>query len=232
MNTNINALCIDLYNPGESETCQLNLEMPSKCPHCETAYALQPEVSVYYESDNSTPQAYSIFFCPNCEECFFVSYLIPGYMEDSVGVIQEIFPIAKHTSTFSEEILSLSPDFVKIFNQAEQAENQNLHDICGIGYRKSLEFLVKDYCIKIHPDKQSTIESLPLAKCISDYIDNEKISTLAKVSAWIGNDETHYTRKHQNYNIQDLKKFIKAMVAYIEYELTFTEAFELLSNPR
>lgn len=172
------------------------------------------------------------FFCPNCEECFFVSYLIPGYMEDSVGVIQEIFPIAKHTSTFSEEILSLSPDFVKIFNQAEQAENQNLHDICGIGYRKSLEFLVKDYCIKIHPDKQSTIESLPLAKCISDYIDNEKISTLAKASAWIGNDETHYTRKHQNYNIQDLKKFIKAMVAYIEYELTFTEAFELLSNPR
>lgn len=73
---------------------------------------------------------------------------------------------------------------------------------------------------------------LMLGKCITDYIDNEKIKTLAKASAWLGNDETHYVRKHQNYNVQDLKRFIKATVAYIEYELSFTEAFDLLKNPQ
>lgn len=79
-----------------------------------------------------------------------------------------------------------------------------------------MEFLVKDYAISIHPEHKSQIESSQLARCIADFIDNEKIKTLAKASAWLGNDETHYIRKHQNHNIQDLKRFIKATVAYIE----------------
>ena len=71
-----------------------------------------------------------------------------------------------------------------------------------------------------------------LSKCITNYVDNEKIKTLAKASAWIGNDETHYVRKHQDYNVQDLKRFIKATVAYVEYELSFTEALDFLNNPQ
>ena len=105
-----------------------------------------------------------------------------------------------------------------------------LTELCGIGYRKALEFLVKDYAISIHPEHKSQIESSQLARCIADFIDNEKIKTLAKASAWLGNDETHYIRKHQNHNIQDLKRFIKATVAYIDSEFSFTEAFEFLNN--
>ena len=93
-----------------------------------------------------------------------------------------------------------------------------------------MEFLVKDYAISSHPELEEQIESSMLGKCITDYVDNEKIKTLARASAWLGNDETHYV--HQNYNVQDLKRFIKATVAYIEYELSFTEAFDLLKNPQ
>ena len=93
-----------------------------------------------------------------------------------------------------------------------------------------MEFLVKDYAISSHPKCQEQIESSLLSKCITDYIDNEKIKTLAKASAWIGNDETHYVRKHQDYNVQDLKRFIKATVAYIESELSFAEAFDFLNG--
>ena len=82
--------------------------------------------------------------------------------------------------------------------------------------------------IPLHTRKLSSF----LGNCINDFIDNEKIKTLAKASAWLGNDETHYTRKHQNYNVQDLKRFIKATVAYIECELSFTEAFDFLNNPQ
>ena len=75
-------------------------------------------------------------------------------------------------------------------------------------------------------------ESSFLGNCISTYIDNEKIKTLATASTWLGNDETHYIRKNQNYNLQDLKRFIDTLVAFIEYELNYKEATDFLSNPR
>lgn len=142
------------------------------------------------------------------------------------------YPTPSETTSFSKEISMLTPKFIEIYQQAEKAENSGLTELCGIGYRKALEFLVKDYAISNHPNSKEQIESFMLGKCITDYIDNEKIKTLAKASAWLGNDETHYVRKHQNYNVQDLKRFIKATVAYIEYELSFTEAFDLLKNPQ
>ena len=91
----------------------------------------------------------------------------------------------------------------------------------------------KSIIIKL-PDKCPCcgIESASLSACISTYINNEKIKTLARASAWIGNDETHYVRKHQNYNVQDLKRFINTVVAFIEYEHNYTEALNLLSDPQ
>lgn len=74
-----------------------------------------------------------------------------------------------------------------------------------MGYRKSLEFLIKDYAIAFHPDKETDIVKSQLSPCINEYIDNKRIKSLATASAWIGNDETHYTRKHEDYNVEHLK---------------------------
>ena len=46
---------------------------------------------------------------------------------------------------FSEEIEKISPAFVNIYNQAYAAEQLQLDEISGVGYRKALEFLIKDY---------------------------------------------------------------------------------------
>lgn len=217
---------------NEQITYKISIDLPSKCPCCKTAYASLPETTTFYEYDNQDAKAYCVFFCPVCEECFFVSYDLISCPDDMVGVQHEIFPLQQESTVFSNGIATLSSSFVKIYQQAEQAENQNLHDICGMGYRKALEFLIKDYAVSLNPDRQSEIESAFLGDCISTYIGNEKIKTLAKASAWIGNDETHYVRKHQDYNVQDLKRFIGTVVAFIEYELNYAEAFKLLSNPR
>lgn len=48
---------------------------------------------------------------------------------------------------FSDIINEISPGFVKIYNQAHEAEIRLLDDIVGGGYRKALEFLIKDICI-------------------------------------------------------------------------------------
>lgn len=123
----------------------------------------------------------------------------------------------------------MSAEFVSVFNQTEIAEAQNLNDICGMGYRRALEFLVDAYIRKNRPAE--TIDAnLPLSKKIRDYIDNEQIKTLAQKSAWLGNDATHIINKHPDRNIQDIKKFIKAMTTMIEAEFAYEDASTIERN--
>ena len=135
--------------------------------------------------------------------------------------------------------LNLDPNNTNDKSLKFQVQLPNKCPLCSTAYSSkpvSSWFFKNDlgvvdlYAISIHPEHKSQIESSQLARCIADFIDNEKIKTLAKASAWLGNDETHYIRKHQNHNIQDLKRFIKATVAYIDSEFSFTEAFEFLNN--
>lgn len=125
---------------------------------------------------------------------------------------------------FSAYISDLSPQFVEIYHQSENAEAIGLNQISGMGYRKALEFLVKDYAIHKNSDKKNEIEKAFLSACIKNYIENPKIQTLAEKSVWLGNNETHYVKEHMDRNVSDLKIFIKACANYIEMDLTVEDA--------
>ncbi len=203
---------------------------PRRCPMCNTGTDAQV-LSAYSVERNAGNYVFILFFCHHCETCFIGAYQCYNPQSrcrnelDLIG----LSPRSEDISTFSEQIEALSPKFVEIYNQSEKAETWGLNEICGIGYRKSLEFLVKDFAIFISLEDEDIIKSKPLSPCISEHIDNKRIQSLAKASAWIGNDETHYTRKHENYNISHLKAFIQAMVSFIDSELSYIAAEQLLS---
>lgn len=86
--------------------------------------------------------------CPNetCNKYFILS-------QDGNGRFTKVEPNSNPNSkVFSEIINSISPQFVLIYNQAYYAEQTNLDQICGVGYRKALEFLIKDYLISKETD--------------------------------------------------------------------------------
>ena len=95
--------------------------------------------------------------------------------------------------------------------------------IAGCGFRKSIEFLVKDYLIYLNPQKEENIKNEFLGASIKK-LENPKIQTLAEKATWIGNDETHYVSKHDNLNINDMKNFIIILCNYIEMEETYKKA--------
>src|SRR4029077_20095301 len=97
--------------------------------------------------------------------------------------------------TFSPTILKISPDFCEIFNQAQKTEQQQWGMVAGPGYRKALEFLVKDYLRGLDPTKKEIIQATILGNLIANNIGHPKIKAMAIRAAWLGNDETHYLRK-------------------------------------
>lgn len=85
------------------------------------------------------------------------------------------------------------------------------------GYRKALEFLIKDCLISINPDEREKIEKLWLGEAIKK-IGNKNIQICAERAAWLGNDEIHYLRVWADKDIEHLKDLIDLTVGWIEAE--------------
>ena len=105
--------------------------------------------------------------------------------------------------------------FAEIYRQALTAEFDGLTEIAGMGYRRAFEFLVKDLAISDHPTEKAEIMKLLLAPVIKQYFPADYWPMMER-AAWLGNDETHYERKHPDYDIQDLKRIIAFVITDID----------------
>lgn len=209
---------------------QTTMSLSPSCPIC--GVSLNPDllyaVVLTNEEDEDLNKAFVLNYCPKCDECFISKHT---YNSDTdVYEYKSSAPVTFFQQSFSTEIEHLSPDFVSIYNDSLHAESLGMTSICGMGYRKALEYLVKDFAISVNPDSEDAITNSPLSQCIDKYIDNPRLQSLAKASAWLGNDETHYIKKHPQYGTNELKAFINAFVTFIDADLAYKKAQSLLSS--
>jgi hypothetical protein len=188
---------------------------PDHCPICLRAIDPVDATSPWMRPDERLE---IVFRCPKQEcECHFVARYRPRPNTKTQTPLFD-FSEAVPASENSENIQKISPDFIKVYREAEEAELRNLKLVCGPGYRKALEFLIKDYIIRLKPEEAEKIKNLPLSNCISVFVQNDKVKEVAKRAAWLGNDETHYLRKWEDRDVKDLKNLIKLTVYWIEME--------------
>ncbi|WP_044213367.1 DUF4145 domain-containing protein [Flammeovirga sp. OC4] len=192
---------------------------PNECPFCHKA------ITPNFLFGHKNGQILEVFAtCPDhdCAKSFVAYYNNSGSYWTFNGVTSKGEIIGRE---FSDTINEISPSFTIIYNQSFAAEQQNLSEICGVGYRKALEFLIKDYAIRNFPDKKDEIEKKLLGKCINDYIDDNRIKSVSKRAVWLGNDETHYVRKWEGKNLTDMKKLIDLTLHWVEM-VALTDSFE------
>lgn len=210
----------------------VHFEDISYCPICNSQIS-----PIYLSSEcHLDKSSFSVYCeCPSCGKPFiaFFKTLSKSIIDASTYYlaknIEYLAPILPASRTFDDKIVNLSPNFVETYNQSLSAENYNLNQIAGMGYRKALEFLVKDFCIYKNPDKKSNILNMFLGNCINTYIEDAKIQNLTKVSAWLGNDEAHYIKKFEDKDINDLKRFINTALYFILYNLNADEAEDIIN---
>jgi hypothetical protein len=164
------------------------IEVPIKCSHCELLY----------------------IGCYSCDE---------SYDPESPGwSAPEFFATVPRTippTLASPTLMKIAPSFSKIYDETSAAELAGLTELLGAGYRRALEFLVKQYLIFMNPGKTETYENAALRSCIKDHIDDETIKELADKAASVGNDFTHLVY-YGNHDIEDLKGLIALVRRWIE----------------
>jgi len=191
---------------------------PDSCPVCH--HKVQPVFRLAY---HDYQRVQIVFLCPNAKcKSLFISY----YTEDPfmAGRIETTYAFRRSqpwklvSADFSDEIKTISEMFVKIYNEAREAEHQGLLEICGAGYRKALEFLVKDYLIKEQNIDPDLVRDTLLGKCIDIYVDDGKLKSCAKRAAWLGNDQTHYYKKWKDKDLENLKTLLALTVNWVRSE--------------
>ena len=204
---------------------------PELCPHC--GRTMSPQHVGQSMSDDSCDEFkrghFSVIYRCSYADC--LKYFVIEYQnnyEIATPIEYSYRPPIK--VNLPKNIEKVSPMFVEIYSQAEVAETENLDLIAGVGYRKAAEFLIKDYAISKNPDKEKHIKDTFLNNVIQEYFsDFPKLKALSVSIAWLGNDETHYVRRHNDKDLQDLKRFIQAAAQFIAADYDADEASSFIS---
>jgi len=220
-------------NNGQNHSVTL-VSVPDECPQCHRKGTFSPVTLYTNDRKAGTEKELEVLFrCPNssCHELFIAYYRNrPGTSSFNLA---STAPVDHQAIEFSATINKISDSFVTIFNQAKKAEDMGLDKICGVGYRKAFEFLIKDYlisCTDDEPTKQSIKDEF-LGVSISNRVDNSKIKEIAKRATWLGNDETHYTRKWEEKDLNDLKMTIDLTAHWIEAEVLTQKVLDDMPDP-
>ncbi|RMM80053.1 putative phage protein [Pseudomonas syringae pv. maculicola] len=150
----------ELLINGGTERIRVN-KIPDFCPICHVG--IEPKfVTGLTCSDHD--EVNILFTCPKliCKKMFIATYQNDQFR--NIYNIKSLLPRTPKTASMAQEVAEISPQFEEIYNQAFQAEAYGLGEVAGVGYRKSLEYLIKDYCTAQYPDKDEDIKSVLLLK--------------------------------------------------------------------
>ncbi|MDM8100960.1 DUF4145 domain-containing protein [Oceanobacillus oncorhynchi] len=218
------------------ENDQFDIKEPKQCMHCYTS-GPQVKLGCYVTLGNhDKAEGIALYACQLCGSTSIHYLERSGDFHDPTFTPISSIPILKENiQDITSQFRSMFPNFYEIYSQSLTAEENDLDQIAGMGYRKALEFLVTDYLIA-YPVEGAEEEWLTnpkttLSKKISK-LPSQRIQKLAKAISFLGNDETHYSRQHPEHDIQSIKAFTRALISEIQNEIELQRAEALLSKPR
>jgi len=194
-------------------------KIPDLCPLCSVGIAAIYRTAFETVHSSSIPKLAAVFQCPR-NECrgIFLAYYDSFSSKPDWFILKGTFlPAHSSSPSFPPIISTISPAFELIYGQAFVAEDNGLSEICGPGYRRALEFLVKDYLTYLSQGTAEEIEKIRtdfLSNCVKK-IEDENIKATALRATWLGNDQTHYIRKWEDKDLQNLKALIQLVINWI-----------------
>lgn len=197
------------------------VQIPNICPRCSAIVYF--EEAAYYQWRNKNfgfdHQSAVLLLCPHCRQISCVEF-------DELGNYH-IYP-EKREFHLDSGIESTYPRFAKIYKQALTAESFGLDELSGMGMRKAVEALIKQFAAEKSPDQKDKIEKETLKQVI-DNLDIQDVQLLALANTYLGNDFTHLIPKHPGYTLQDLKNFIEALQYFILMYRRLSAARQVIS---
>lgn len=195
-----------------------NVDDPNICPHCHVVNKPSRQYSDGTRDSDDSLAYISVWECANtkCKKLFIALYKIQNGSPTFVRFLNGLpkgpdwpQPILDLTSSHGDEINKSK--FIKTYLQSLEAESRGLDELAGMGYRKAIEYLVKDWAIKEHSEEKENIEKSWLGAVIEKYYSGDLKEILARAT-WLGNDQAHYNKLFEEFDIEVLKELINLIM--------------------
>lgn len=202
------------------------IETPNSCPHCHLVIIPQYYNHIHSVDSEDRLVVISTWHCSNysCRRYFVAEHLENGRNPLPVARFLDGTP---KPPNWPDSILNLksgvnSNETSKFFNtyvQSLKAEKEGLYEIAGVGFRKALEYIIKDWSISIITDEneKESIHKMPLLQVVKKYMPDD-IKEITERAVWLGNDQAHYEVIFIDYDIAHLKELIELICADIDRE--------------
>lgn len=190
-----------------------DVDFPAFCPHCVNDFI--PEIIHIMQSPSDNSYFLSILKCQCCNGIVYATIHKAGLQ--SRGKVKEYYP-DRLSLAIPSKIEKLYPIFFRIYQQSSIAELKGLNEVCGMGYRKALESLVKEYTMnKFFSDKEN-IKKESLTQTINRLKNIPHVFNLSRKITWLWNEQTNMSMKYSDYDISQTKAFVVALCYFIAME--------------
>lgn len=201
------------------------IEDPNICPHCH--FTIKPtHLGVMLSQDTDGVECLiTSWNCTNssCQKTFIALY---KFVDENFKFSRYLNGLPKgpdwpkpildlKSGDNDEEGNPTQSKFIKTYLQSLVAENSGLDELAGMGYRKSIEYLVKDWAIQSKPEDIEIIKSKWLGQIITDYFTGD-LKDILERATWLGNDQSHYNKLFDDYNLEDLKELIGLIMVELD----------------
>lgn len=197
-----------------------NYKVPKACPHCNSiAYSQY----IGHTRINCDSHVYEfVIFKKNCCNreflCIYQQTIEENFQRNSEYELLYCIPEIIDTDRIPSCIPNIAPRFLDLYNQSISALNNNLNDLAIMGFRSSLELLIKEYAINFLNEAESDVAKQKLTEANRNYFTSINLADLSNYIRVIGNDIVHFERKYQPADPEDLRYCIRLILNKIELE--------------
>ena len=206
----------------------VSIEEPNICPHCHVVNDPHFQNAIITKDDEEKDQIISIWNCASngCRRSFVAEYqIVSATSSKFIRFLngnpkgpdwpKPIIELKSGESLGNEK--EEESKFIKTYLQSLRAEHSGLDEIAGMGYRKAIEYLIKDWAIQTKPGDKEKIQASWFGKVIGDYFTGDLKGILERAT-WLGNDQAHYIKLFQEYDISVLKELIGLIMVELDRE--------------
>lgn len=215
---------------------------PNICPHCHVTNTPHSKWNFVSRDTDNTPMVISSWICANgnCSKLFvcqhnwqngkFIFHRFLNGLPKGPDWPKPILDL-KDGKSLDQESEDNPSKFIKTYLQSLEAENYGLDELAGMGYRKAIEYLVKDWAIKNNPDKKEKIIDSWLGATIKSYYDGD-LKEILERATWLGNDQAHYNRLFEEFDIEVLKELIDLIMVELDRQYKKAHYIEMIQSKK
>ncbi len=198
---------------------------PNICPHCHVTHNPNELWHTVTTDIDNTATVVSAWQCTNqsCRRAFIAKYRHDGQAFRFERFLNGL-PKGPEWPKPISDLKSGNPQntqqpeqtkFIKTYLQSLVAESNGLDELAGMGYRKAIEYLVKDWAIQLVPADKDKIEKSWLGAVINDYYTGD-LKDILERATWLGNDQAHYNQLFTDFDINVLKELIELIMVELD----------------